>query len=124
MRNSDIVILFGLLHLICFTLIYSLWFYDLEIDAFILFFLLSAILSLPSFIIVFVLHILNSKRHFLADIWFYIISIIILCLTVFYCQNGPKDEKNIFPVFVEPIYIFLIISIVSHSIAYGIIHLI
>lgn len=123
MRNSDVILLFGALHLICFTLIYSLWLHNVDdFEGFVFYFGVSTVFSLPSFLIISVLNYLkNTKKMSLPDIWFYVISIISLC-SIFYFK--PEDERRIFPVFEEPLYTLLTITTISHSIAYGIIHLI
>lgn len=117
-KNNKELVYFGVIYLICFTILYTSIFFDI-IGWFIVYFLLFAN-SLLSLIAVLLLLKIERKRKKSIHLSIYVIlSVILFSISFFTYKKVTYDPRNLFPIFEEPFYVIIILCIVSNLFSIG-----
>ena len=116
-KTNEGIFVFGFTYIISFTLLYTFLFYD--ISAFIIFLLMILLFNILSLISVLgvstIIRVKKKKFNFLGYI---LISIFLFIVSIYYYKIDNSDPRNIFPIFKEPLWLFILLSISTHFIAY------
>lgn len=117
MKKDKDIAHFSIAYLLLFTFLYASIFHSLE--GWYLFLWILMVINFPSLLAVLLLvaiERLKSKKF--SHIWYFIVSISIHATVIATFQREKYDPKNIFPIFEEPWYIFLLLSTVCHFITF------
>ncbi|KAA1247577.1 hypothetical protein [Aquimarina sp. RZ0] len=117
MKKDKDIAHFSVVYLLLFTLLYASIFHSLK--GWYIFLWILMVSNFPSLLAVLLLvafERLKGKRF--SSILYFLVSIVIHTFVIAVFQREKYDSKNIFPVVEESVYVFLLLSIASHFLAF------
>lgn len=123
MKKDWHIIVFVIIHLLCFPLIYAIIYSDL--NGYLFFLLIWMILNIPSLLIVFALLTYEYiKDKEVPESIYHLSSTLLTSILFLFFLNSESDPKNIYTIFQENQFMIIFLGIISHLIAFSSIELI